>query len=151
MEVFRISKQAFSHQLTSSGVANRWNNDNEFVIYTASSRALATLEFLVHLNLVKPSFTCKTLVIDIPETSEFIDVIRKEDLPDDWREIDSYPALQTIGSEWYRNNHSPVLKVPSAIIPQEFNYIINTRHPQFNEIDLADTEDYFWDIRLFTT
>jgi len=64
--------------------------------------------------------------------------------------MDSYPQLQQLGSEWYQSNKSLILKVPSAVIPMEYNYIINTRHPDFqNNVTLVRTEDYFWDERLF--
>lgn len=64
--------------------------------------------------------------------------------------MNAYPDLQKIGSNWYQNKESLVLKVPSAVIPKEYNYVINTNHFEFaTKVSLVRTEDYFWDERLF--
>jgi RES domain-containing protein len=78
-------------------------------------------------------------------------VILQKDLPKNWRDTGGYPELQKLGSEWYHSNRSLVLKVPSAVIPKEYNFLINTNHPDFNnqeKISLVRNEDYFWDERL---
>jgi len=70
-------------------------------------------------------------------------------LPANWKSIEAYIELQEIGSKWYHSNESLVLKVPSSIIPQEYNYIINTKHPQFaTHVILQDVDDFVWDNRL---
>lgn len=75
--------------------------------------------------------------------------IKINELPSNWRSIAAYSDLQKIGSEWYNKQESLILKIPSAIIPLENNYIINTEHPEFNsKVSLVRTEDYFWDARL---
>ena len=151
MEVFRISIEKYSGKLTSSGRANRWNQDNEFVIYTGSSRSLATLELVVHLSQVKPSLKYKVMVISIADDDFLYNQFLQNDLPSDWRSMNAYSNLQTLGSSWYNANSSLVLKVPSAIIPKEYNYLINTKHPDYNDhnVSLVRIEDYFWDERLF--
>ena len=149
MEVFRISRAKFASQLTASGVANRWNIDHQKVLYTGSSRSLATLELVVHKGAMSTNADFKVMVISIMDKQTFIHEVKINDLPDNWREIDAYPVLQQIGSDWYRNQTSLVLKVPSVIIPQEYNYVINTTHPDFNKnVLLAHLEDYFCDHRL---
>ena len=61
----------------------------------------------------------------------------------------AYSSLQEIGSKWYVNQESLVLKVPSAVIPYEYNYVINAEHPLFaDNIKIIRREDYFWDNRL---
>lgn len=78
-----------------------------------------------------------------------IQEINLENLPDNWKSINAYVELQEIGSRWYNSMESLVLKVPSALISQEFNYIINTNHPSFStNIVLKNVEDFVWDIRL---
>ncbi|WP_461041930.1 RES family NAD+ phosphorylase [Spirosoma harenae] len=60
-----------------------------------------------------------------------------------------YATLQSTGSSWYTNQESLLLKVPSAIIIYEYNYLINTEHPDFRQhVQLVRTEDYFRDSRL---
>ncbi len=149
MEVFRISKEAFSKKLSASGRANRWNLDDQFMIYAGSSRSLSTLELIVHENAVSPAFTYKVMVISIADEDNLYEQVHQADLPKNWRSMDAYPNLQQLGSDWYQNKRSLVLKVPSAIIPKEYNYIINTRHRDFDSMtSLVRTEDYFWDERL---
>lgn len=149
MEVFRISSEKYSKALTASGVSNRWNKDNQFVIYTGESRSLSTLENVAHLN-IKPVIKFEVMVISIADDETLFKRILIKDLPPDWRSDAQYPILQDIGSEWYINRESLILQVPSAIIPQEFNFIINTMHPDFSKkVSLVRIEEYFWDERLF--
>ena len=149
MEVFRISKEEYSKSLSSSGSANRWNLKGQLVLYTGSSRSLSSFELVVHKGIVKPSFQYKVMVISISDDDYLVKQIRINELPANWRSIASYSDLQNIGSDWYNKRESLVLKIPSAIIPFEFNYVINTEHPEFaSKISLVRTENYFWDSRL---
>jgi RES domain-containing protein len=149
MEVFRISKEAYSHTLSSSGSANRWNTKGQQVIYIGSSRSLSSLELVVHRGSIQPATTYKVMVISIMDDDYLIKQVQPKDLPSNWRSLAGYSALQKIGSTWYNSQETVVLKVPSAIIVYEYNYIINTEHPDFSRaIQLVRTEDYFWDSRL---
>ncbi len=146
MIVYRIVVEKYANELKASGRSGRWNLSEEYVIYTASTRSLATLELLVNRSGIHPSSSYKVMLLDIPdEVQKYI----PQQLPDDWRGFDAYPMLQNIGSGWYKAEESLVLAVPSAVIPQEFNFLINTRHNDFgNHIELVGVEDYFWDERL---
>jgi RES domain-containing protein len=149
MEVFRISKEVHATTLSSSGSANRWNTKGQQVIYTGSSRSLSSLELVVHRGAIQPASNYKVMVISIADDDYLVKQIQVKDLPSNWRTLAGYSALQTIGSTWYANQETLVLKVPSAIIVYEYNYIINTEHPEFSrKIQLVRTEDYFWDSRL---
>lgn len=149
MEVFRITKESYAGQLHASGVANRWNLDRQNVIYAGGSRSLATLELVVHRSYVLPTQSYKVMVITISEDEGVITGLDTNDLPAEWRSFDAYPALQKLGAEWYNQKQSVVLKVPSAVISKEYNFVINTEHPDFTtKIQLTDIEDYFWDERL---
>ena len=150
MEVFRISSEVFSKTLASSGRANRWNLKGQNVIYAGSSRSLASLELIVHKGAVKPALTYKVMVISIADDDYLMKQIQIKSLPSDWRSFSAYSNLQKIGSDWYNTRESLVLKIPSAIIPLEYNFMINTDHPEFvSKIKLVRTEDYFWDSRVF--
>jgi RES domain-containing protein len=149
MEVFRISKALYTNGLTSSGSANRWNTRGKQVIYTGSSRSLSSLELVVHRGSIEPTTAYKVMVISIADDDYLIKQIQVKDLPSNWRTLAGYPALQKIGSSWYDSQETLLLKVPSAIIVYEYNYIINTEHPDFkNKVQLTRIEDYFWDVRL---
>ena len=149
MEVFRISRSKYANALTASGSFGRWNLDRQYVIYTGSYRSLSTLELVVRRDSIIPDDEYKVMVISIADNDSLIKQVPTRDLPKDWKLSTAYPDLQAIGSDWYTNKESLILKVPSAIITQEFNYIINTLHPDFsNNVQLVRTENYFWDERL---
>jgi RES domain-containing protein len=148
MEVYKICREKFSNQLTASGVANRWNKEDEFVNYTAGSISLAALENIAHRASIDIANPYKLLKIKLtPKAS--VKSIAITELPEDWRSLNAYIDLQELGSAWYKSNEACVLKVPSAIVAQEFNYIINTKHPLFSsDVEIINVEDWIWDKRL---
>ena len=151
MEIYRISSSKYAKKLTASGSANRWNIFGQKVIYAGSSRSLSTLELIVHQGSVKTGISYKVMVINVADEDHLIRQIMINDLPKNWRELNAYPKLQKIGSDWYQSQDSLLLKVPSAVIPKEYNYIINTEHPEFMQcVQLVRIENYFWDKRLKT-
>ena len=149
MEIFKICKEKYAQNLQASGVSNRWNKKDEFVIYAGSSRSLSTLETVVQRSGINTAHKYKMLKINIDD-SIFVKEISIIDLPIKWESLEAYVDLQEIGSKWYQSNESLVLKVPSVIIKEEFNFVINTKHPLFEEnVKLAVIEDFFWDKRFF--
>ena len=147
MEVYRICLAKFAGSLVASGIKGRWNQKGSFVIYTAGSRALACLENVVHRSGEGLSDNFRTLVITIPDDLK-IETIAVKKLPPEWQKFKGYPACQVLANEWYQNQKSAVLRVPSSIIPEEFNYILNTRHPDFQKISIKSVEEFFFDPRL---
>ena len=149
MELYRICSAEHSKKLVASGAPNRWNRRGEFVIYAAESRSLSTLELIVHRNSIKSETNYKVLTISVKESDALISEISLSDLPKNWRTFEAYSSLQQMGSDWYNARETLLLKVPSAIIPYEFNYVINTQHPDFKKkVKLVNAEDYLWDERL---
>jgi RES domain-containing protein len=146
MEVFRISHEKWAGVLQGSGRAARWNSNGMFITYSASTRALACLEMLVHLcgEQIKTPF--KLSVIYIPDEvaiENFSGFYNK-----DWAEIENYHQCQLIGDEWIRSARTCILRVPSAIIKNEYNYLINPQHPDFMKIKVISLEDFEFDMRL---
>jgi len=89
------------------------------------------------------------MVISIPDDDSMITQLKSSELPQNWRTLAAYSSLQEIGAKWYTTQKTVILKVPSAVIPFEYNYVINTEHPDFNRsVKLVRVEDYFWDNRL---
>lgn len=150
MLVYNIRKEKFANALKASGYANRWNKSEEFIIYTGSSRALSTLELVVHRAGIPTDNSYKVMVIRLDiEESDILEV-KQEQLPSNWQSIEAYPQLQKLGSHWYHSKEFLILKVPSAIIPKEFNFLINTKHPTFEtKVKIEIIEDYSFDKRLF--
>ncbi len=150
MEVFKICKEEYSGSLKSSGSANRWNLRGQNVIYAGSTRSLSTLELVVRRSSIVPVSNYKVVVISIANDDYLFKQIHINELVENWRTLAAYSSLQEIGSKWYLSQGSLILKVPSAVIPYDYNFIINTEHPDFIKfVDIARVEDYFWDNRLF--
>jgi RES domain-containing protein len=150
MEVFKICKEEYSGSLKSSGSAKRWNLRGQNVIYTGSTRSLSTLELVVRRSSIAPDNNYKVMVISIADDDYLFKQIHINELVENWRTLAAYSTLQEIGSKWYISQGSLILKVPSAVIPYEYNYIINSEHPDFTKcVRKVRVEDYFWDKRLF--
>lgn len=149
MRVYRIARDKYANNLNASGLAGRWNADDNFVLYTSESRSLATLEVLVNSNRVGLLKSFKLMSIDLDVKSKEILTVKVEDLPKNWRGQGAYRALREIGVQWYQKGKHLALKVPSAVIPAESNYIINTKHPDFiKKVNLSQVESFVWDERL---
>ncbi len=147
---FRIAREKYAGSLQASGAANRWNRDQEWVLYVSSSRALATLELLVHRSYIRPDFHYKVMVLEISlDPEQDLEIFSADDLPSNWRSLEAYPDLQKMGSQWYQQRSTLLLQVPSVVITKEYNYLVHTRHPRFaQQVKLVDTESFFWDERL---
>jgi len=149
MRVYRITAAKYASKLSASGAANRWNQEGEFVIYSAESRSLASLELVVHRSAIKPQLEYKVLVVDIDVPKSQVQKVKENELPENWRSVDLYNVLQQIGSSWYTECKKLVFQIPSVIIPQEYNYVINTKHKLFDDkVNIVSKENYFWDTRL---
>jgi RES domain-containing protein len=149
MVVYNIRKAEYSKKLIASGFSNRWNKDNEYVVYTSGSRALAMLELLVHRSGIDLGKGFKLLEIKLNISDKDIEEVKLEKLDNDWKSVEAYAHQQKIGSYWYKNSDKLILKVPSVVIPQEFNYIINTRHREFEKkVKLNLVEEIDFDKRI---
>lgn len=148
MEVYRISSEHYSKKLNASGRANRWNFENQYVIYASSTRSLATLELVAHRNAIMEGITYKVMVIELPDEIGTIASVNAKKLGPDWNLLENRNITQHYGSDWYTNKKSVALKVPSAIIAQEHNFVLNTTHPDFQKVKIKRVENFVWDKRL---
>ena len=149
METYRIVLKKWSKKLVASGNAARWNSGGREVIYTAASRALATLENMVHRSGEGSNELYKVMVITIPSVVKH-DVVSLADQPDVWWEVNRYHECRAVGDRWLTLGKSAVLKIPSAIIMHEYNYLLNPAHPDFKKIKLLRTEAFKFDPRIKT-
>jgi len=148
MKLYRITREKYTAKLEASGRANRWNMGKQYVVYASFSRSLAALELVAHRNAIMEGLKYKTVVIDVPDQIGIILNVNTKKLPQDWHLLKNRYATQKYGSDWYAKKSSPILKVPSAIIKEEFNFVINTMHPDFSRISIINIEDFNWDKRL---
>ncbi len=110
----------------------RWNSKGVRLVYTSGSLSLATLEVMVHTHFYSAlkSYVC----IPIDFDPSLLQSITIDDLPDNWQADPIPQSVKKVGDRWIKNKESVILKVPSAIIPVEFNYLINPSHPDFGKI-----------------
>jgi RES domain-containing protein len=123
----------------------RWNHKGTPVIYTAASRALCVLEVLANAEDLADDYVVVPIEIpnDVPITTIWVQML----LPD-WDRGEPISYTRDIGTGWAKDLTSAVLAVPSAIIAQEQNYILNPRHPDFSNIRFGAPERFYLDTRL---
>ena len=146
MLAFRIAHYKYAHSLSVSGFEGRWNSKGKLVLYASENIATSLLENIIYRTGIGFNNDYKIMVIYHPE--EHIEQIITSNLPKDWRSMESYVQLQKIGNSWYDEQRSLCLKVPSSILPDNYNIIFNTTHPEFKNVKLIDVLDYEPDERL---
>jgi len=152
MQVWRICKARFAvSAFTGEGARlyqGRWNPSGVRMVYTSSSLALASLEFFVHLDpTVAPDDLVSTSAT-LPPEKVSIKRVSPKDLPTNWRTLNN-PALQTIGADWIASQSSVALEVPSIVVEDEWNVLLNPAHPDFSKIVKAIPKPFHFDQRLF--
>lgn len=149
MKLWRICKRKHQESAFSGEgglyAAGRWTPQGIRAVYTSESLALATLEVFVHAESNKiPLVGIRATLADHSAMEE----VKINDLPSHWQEDSAYPLLQPIGEDWLRSKRSPILKVPSAIVPFEYNYILNPEHPNL-EITTEPSFNFKFDRRMW--
>lgn len=153
MIVFRIEREKYLETtLEGNGAAltegYRWNSLGTHLVYTAESRSLATLEISVHLDLSEDLPTDRNYVeIEVPDEIQILE-LKSEDLPENWDAKPPSLETQYIGDDFVKENNAAVLKVPSSIVPQEYNYLINPNHPDSKKIKVISNKPLQFDERF---
>ena len=125
----------------------RWNSAGVAVVYGSQHKSLAALELLVHRDPRRPNlFTA--FLFQFPES--LVETVPLRGLPEDWRQEPPPPSTQQIGDAWMWESRTAVLAVPSIIIPEELNYVLNPAHPDFKKIAIGKPQDFTLDARLLT-
>lgn len=151
MRVYRLS--APKHAKTSlSGegarlFGGRWNPRGLAMVYTSEHLSLAVLENLVHLEAAQLRPARTALTIDVPDRE--VEVLAPSELPRNWRAARSQRLLQNLGKAWLTERRSLALKVPSAVIPQEHNVLLNPSHPKHAKLSVEAQEPFSFDPRFF--
>ena len=147
MLVYRITLAKYAGKLIASGRAARWNPNDVNMIYAASSRSLACLENTVHRSQAGLSQLFSVIIIEIPDLLK-IKTIGLDALPENWTEYGQMYFTQRLGEVWLRENKTAVLQVPSSIIGEEVNYLLNPMHKDFDLIKIINTKPFVFDRRL---
>lgn len=147
MTVYRLSSRRYpaNDGLGASLYGGRWNHKGISVIYAAASRALCALEVLANAGELAGDY----VVVPIEIAGELaITTVSIEMLQPDWSRGEPIRQTRDIGTEWAKSPRTSVLAVPSVIIPQEQNYVLNPGHPDFLKIRFGSQELFYFDDRM---
>jgi RES domain-containing protein len=150
MMVYRICNSMYADDISGTGAklfGARWNSKGIEMLYVTEHISLAALEMLVHNQFKDFSIELSLLNIFIPESAE-IKEIKTSKLKTNWIEDISYTRF--IGDEFINSKNAAVLQVPSAVITEENNFLINPLHPDFKKIKINTVQHFRTDKRLFS-
>lgn len=124
----------------------RWNSLGVPMIYTAESRSLAVLETLVHLDSLE--FLKRYLLFSVEIEANLVKYLDRSSLPKNWQSNLVSASSQEIGDAWAAGQSSVALSVPSVIIPDESNFVLNPAHPDFSRLKIHKPSAFQFDPRL---
>lgn len=150
MIVYRLCKAKYKSDLSGEGakvVGGRWNSKGVALLYTGESRALCTAEAAVHMPLGIIPKDYYLMAIEIPDSA--IQTLDLGLLQDDWDSLPHSHSTQLLGDAFVVEGKYLALKVPSAVVPGDYNYLINPAHKERSKVIITDTIPYRFDERLF--
>lgn len=152
---WRIGVEAKSYSaddMTGAGAkkdGGRWNEVGTAVVYTSSSRALACLETVVHLNAGALPLNRYLVEVEIPDDLwKHAEIVTPRDAPVGWDAEPAGRASIDLGTAWALRSSSALLIVPSAIVPEEQNVLINPLHSDAWKISARKIRRWTYDPRL---
>lgn len=152
MTIYRLTKVRYKDTaFTGLGTlqsGGRWHQAGAVVVYASDTPAGALLEVIVQTeaaSLLGHSYVLFTIDFD---RDRHLLVLEPKVWPADWRALVWPPTTQLIGTRWFRDQDSVILQVPSAIVPQQHNYLINPQHPLFHELQIDGPTLFEIDPRL---
>lgn len=150
--IWRVVRNRYSQAgLTGEGArihGGRWTSPGYPVIYCAQNLSLAVLEILVHTDNKRSLSGFSKIALHIP--GDKMHTISQENLPEIWDAPFPGPELQKIGDQWLLSQKSLILSIPSVLIHEEYNYLINPLHPDFSSLNISAVEPLALDKRLFS-
>ncbi len=149
MKLYRIGRTKFAKDLSGEGASlhgGRWNHKLSSCMYTSESRALALLEYTVNVNVEDIP---RALSVTTYETGDLeIYIVKLSELPGDWLSFPAPSSTKSFGSRLLASANHALIKIPSAVVAEEWNYILNPVHPDFKKIKIVSVKDFVYDIRI---
>lgn len=148
MLLYRLTKNVYSNDLSGAGArlyGGRWNSEGRAMVYLAYSRSLAVLEALVHLPPTNVPDDYCMVTIEVPDDFTTIDETR---LPQNWQDHPDLDILKQMGNAFLLEKKNLLLKVPSAIVNEEYNYLLNPAHANAQKVKLKNIQPFNFDNRL---
>jgi RES domain-containing protein len=150
MIVYRLSKGKYYQDLSGKGAelyGGRWNSKGIAMLYTSQSRALAFAEVAIHIPVGIVPKDYFLISISVPDTAGIFKLADTE-MPPDWRPNPHSDSTQKIGDQFIVESKYLVMQVPSAIVPGDFNFLINPNHSQIKEVTIDNVEPFEFDSRF---
>jgi len=126
----------------------RWNQRGTSLVYLSGSLALAALETFIHLTRHDRPPAFVSFQVHIPDRV-VIRTLTSEELPRNWREEPPPDSTKAIGSLSASQQTEALLRVPSVIVPSEYNLLLNPRHPEAARLTISEPESFSFDPRLW--
>jgi RES domain-containing protein len=150
MIVYRLSKGKYRLDLSGKGAelyGGRWNSKGVAMLYTSQSRALAFAEIAIHIPVGIVPKDYFLISVSVPDTATILK-LADTNMPPDWRSNPHSNSTQKIGDQFILESTYLILGVPSAVVPGDFNFLINPAHPQMKEVTIANVEPFEFDSRF---
>ncbi len=149
MQLYRIGATQYAKDITGEGArlnGGRWNHAGIPCIYAGESRAIVLLEYSAHVPVLNIKRALSFTTFTVPDDA--IMELKTPDLPGNWKDFPHPKKTRDLGSKLLSNNTSLIIKIPSVIIPQEYIYLINPKHPDIKKVKVAAVIDYAYDLRI---
>lgn len=150
MRIWRIAQRKYALERLCAGSAlygGRWNPVGLPALYCGASIAICALEKFVHVGSA-PLPPLVLVAVNIPDHSNIFTPAMTQ-LPSDWNELPTSVSAQILGREWLERGEALAMRVPSAVLPEESNVILNPRHPDFQHVELTVIRPFSFDQRMF--
>ena len=148
MILYRFANKKYSHDISGEGsrlFGGRWNSKGIPALYTSLTISLALLELLIHSTSYDEIVTNQLMIIDA-NLDEATDITLKQ-LKVNWQHDEDY--CKFIGDNFLQSSSSLLFKVPSVVIPEEHNIVINPKHKDFSKVKIKSVRSFEFDVRLF--
>ena len=149
MIVYRLAIDSYKNDLSGNGAklfGGRWNTAGLPVVYTTENISLAVVEILVRADTYTIPLNYYLIKIDIPDNITPLTVTSSK-LKKEWKDDLGY--TQWMGDEFIKANEALLLKVPSAVVDEENNFILNPQHSDFKKVKIVALKKFMFDKRLF--
>ena len=149
MIVYRVGRTKYAHDLQGEGArlyGGRWNHKLTPCIYTSASRALALLEYTANINIddIPRALSITTFELTPLEIYQ----IEVPDLPGNWRDAPAPASTKDFGTTLLKKASHAFLQIPSAILPEEFNYLLNPTFRDSETFRILEIKDFVYDLRI---
>ena len=149
MLVYRIGSTLYANDLTGQGAEHnggRWNHIGTPCLYTGISRAIALLEYTAHAKIHLIPRALSFVTLEVPDHS--IQRFSAGMLPGNWKKFPHPTETRDFGTDFLRANRFLLYEIPSVVIEEEMNYIINPAHSEMANVRIVEVKDYAYDLRL---